>query len=242
MYEVLAQINAIAVDKIPLNNDFTINTDKILAALKPNTKLIVLCSPNNPTGNSIDVEDIEQLLIKSKSIVLVDEAYIDFSEKKSAIDLLKQYPNLIVIQTLSKAWGMASLRIGMAFASEAIIKILNKVKPPYNLNGLSQQKAILNLKQSQIFTNQIKTINNQKRLLRDELEKLNFIEAVYPSDANFLLVKFFNSASAFKALEKQGIIVRDRSNQPLCENCLRISIGKAEENKILIQTLKNIEA
>ena len=241
MYKVLADINNIEVKEVILNNDFSLNTNKIISVVDENTKLLILCSPNNPTGNSIKKSDLELLLSKLNCIVLVDEAYFDFSDKKSAIDLIDKYPNLIICQTLSKAWGMAGIRIGMAFTSTKIVKILNKVKPPYNINTLSQQKAFEGLRNKSLYFDILSMILKQKKLLIRKLKEFNNVEKVYPSDANFLLVKFTNSKSVFKKLQKNGIIVRDRSKQVLCENCLRITVGTEKENNKLITKLKEIE-
>lgn len=241
MYKVLADINNIEVKEVILNNDFSLNTNKIISVVDENTKLLILCSPNNPTGNSIKKSDLELLLSKLNCIVLVDEAYIDFSDKESAIDLIDKYPNLIICQTLSKAWGMAGIRVGMAFTSTKIAEILNKVKPPYNINTLSQQKAFEGLRNKSLYFDILNMILTQKKLLIRKLKEFNNVEEVYPSDANFLLVKFTNSKSVLKKLQKNGIIVRDRSKQVLCENCLRITVGTEKENNKLITKLKEIE-
>lgn len=241
MYKVLADINNVEVKEAILNNDFSFNTDKIISVANENTKLLILCSPNNPTGNSIDKADLELLFSKLNCIVLVDEAYIDFSEEESDISLIDKYPNLIISQTLSKAWGMAGIRIGIAFTSIETIKILNKVKPPYNINTLSQQNAIEGLENINLYHDKLNTILTQKKHLSQKIEKLDNVEKVYPSDANFLLVKFTNSKFVFDELQKKGIIVRDRSKQVLCENCLRITVGTEKENNKLIIKLKEIE-
>ena len=241
MYKVLADINNVEVKEAILNNDFSLNTDKIISVADENTKLLILCSPNNPTGNSIDKSNLELLLSKLNCIVLVDEAYIDFSDKESALDLIDIYPNLIISQTLSKAWGIAGIRVGIAFASKEIIKILNKVKPPYNINTLSQQKAIEELENINLYHDKLNTILTQKKHLIQEIKKLGNVEKVYPSDANFLLVKFTNSEFVFDELQKKGIIVRDRSKQVLCENCLRITVGTEKENNKLITKLIEIK-
>ncbi len=240
MYKVLADINNIEVKEAILNNDFSLNTNKIISVVNKNTKLLILCSPNNPTGSSINKSDLELLLSKLNCIVLVDEAYIDFSDKESALNLIDKYSNLIISQTLSKAWGMAGIRIGMAFASTKIVEILNKVKPPYNINTLSQQKALEGLRNKSLYLDILNMILTQKKLLIRKLKKFNTVKKVYPSDANFLLVKFTNSKFVYKQLKKKGIIVRDRSKQVLCENCLRITVGTEKENNKLIKNLKEI--
>ena len=241
MYKVLADINNIEVKEVILNNDFSLNTNKIISVVNENTKLLILCSPNNPTGSSINKSDLELLLSRLNCIVLVDEAYIDFSDKESALDIIDKYPNLIICQTLSKAWGMAGIRVGMAFTSTKIVEILNKVKPPYNINTLSQQKAFKGLRNKSLYFNILNMIRTQKKLLVKRLKELNNVEEVYPSDANFLLVKFTDSKFVFEKLREKGIIVRDRSKQVLCENCLRITVGTEEENNKLIKNLKEIE-
>ena len=241
MYKVLAEVNNIKVLEAILNNNFSLNTNKIISAADKNTKLLILCSPNNPTGSSINKSDLELLLSELNCIILVDEAYIDFSKKESALDLLDKYPNLIVCQTLSKARGMAGIRIGIAFTSTEIVNVLNKVKPPYNINTLSQQKAIEKLNNDSYYKKNLIIILTQKENLIQKLKGFNIVEKVYPSDANFLLVKFTDSKSVFEKLQKKGIIVRDRSKQVLCENCLRITVGTKDENRILIKKLKEIE-
>ncbi len=238
MYKVLADINNIDAKEVLLNSDFSLNTENIVKTCNRNTKMIILCSPNNPTGNSIPKKDIEFLLNSTSSIVLVDEAYIDFSDKESAVNLIDKYPNLIVSQTLSKAYGMAGLRVGLAFAQRSIVDVFNKVKPPYNINTLSQEKALETLLQEGNYTEKLTKIKQQKQVLINALENISFIKNIYPSDANFLLVKFENAKKLYSYLLKQGIVVRDRSNQPLCEECLRITVGTERENKILIEKLK----
>lgn len=240
MYKVLADTNNVNINKVPLNPDFSLNTDGILNAADANTKLLILCSPNNPTGNSVPNQKLQMILEKLNCIVLVDEAYIDFSEKESAKILLNNYPNLIVSQTLSKAWGMAGLRIGMAFAGTEIVEILNRIKPPYNVNTLSQETALEKLEYVDWYKRSLKYILFQKDFLRIELNLFDEVETIYESDANFLLVKFKNSAFVFSELKKRRIIVRDRSNQLYCEGCLRITIGTEEENNKLLSNLKEI--
>ena len=241
MYKVLAEVNNIKVSEATLNNDFSMNTNKIISAADKNTKLLILCSPNNPTGSSINKSYLELLLSELNCIILVDEAYIDFSKKESALDLLDKYPNLIVCQTLSKARGMAGIRIGMAFTSTEIVNVLNKVKPPYNINTLSQQKACEKLNNDSYYKRNLNIILTQKENLIQKLKGFNIVEKVYPSDANFLLVKFTDSKSVFEKLQKKGIIVRDRSKQILCENCLRITVGTKKENNKFIKSLKETE-
>jgi len=237
MFEVSANINNVEIKKVSLTEEFQLNAEGISEVVDDNTKLIFLCSPNNPTGNSLDRADIEFILNNFEGIVIVDEAYINFSKHKSFTLELNEYPNLVVMQTLSKAWGMAGLRIGMAFASEEIISVFNKIKPPYNINEASQQlaiKALDNIEQVNIW---IKEIVNEREKLMKSLVDFSFLQKIYPSDANFLLVKTTEPKKIYRYLVEKGIIVRDRSNIALCEDCLRITVGTKEENKKLIEAL-----
>ena len=238
MYKVLADVNNVKIKEVLLNSDFSLNTKAIAENVDKNTKIIILCSPNNPTGNSVSTENLEFLLSDLNCIVLVDEAYIDFSNKKSALQLLDKYPNLIVSQTLSKAYGMAGIRIGMAFADKTIIDIFNKVKPPYNINTLSQEKALNTLLQDNSYNEKLNNILQQKDILIEALNKNKYVEKVFSSDANFVLARFCDAKKAYNFLIDNGIVVRYRSNQVLCENCLRITVGTESENKILIKKLK----
>jgi len=241
MYKVLADINNIETKEVLLNTDFSLNIDAIIEAANINTKILILCSPNNPTGNSIPNAEIEFLLNKLNCIVLVDEAYVDFSDKESAVKLIDKYPNLIVSQTLSKAYGMAGIRVGIALAQPFVLDIFNKVKPPYNINVLSQKKALEILLQEDLYKERLLKISQQKEILISALKKNKSVEKVFASDANFLLVRFNDAQKAYKFLAKEGIVVRDRSSQPLCEECLRISIGTKPENEILIEELDKFE-
>ena len=239
MYQVSAAINDVEVRKAPLLPGFQPDLDTIAREIDENTKLIFICSPNNPTGNSIDRDAIETILNNFDGVVVIDEAYINYSRYRSFIQELDEYPNLVVLQTLSKAWGLAGLRIGMAFASEGIIRIFNKVKPPYNLNEASQQlalSALENLEQVNEWIRQ--TITEREQLIKG-LGKLPFVEKIYPSDANFLLVKTNNARKIYQHLVKEGIVVRDRSAVKLCEGCLRITVGTPEENTKLMEALLN---
>ncbi len=240
MYKVLADVNNIEIKETVLKDDFSLNSEEIIDVANEKTKLLMLCSPNNPSGNSIPNSELKSLLSVLNCMVLMDEAYVDFSDKESALSLLNRYPNLIVSQTLSKAWGMAGIRVGMAFASAEIIQVMNKVKPPYNINVLSQEMAIENLEAITLYERNLKTILSQKEWLINELRKFANVEKIYPSDANFLLVKFVDSSFVFRELQTRGIILRDRSQQVLCEQCLRITIGTEEENNKLITQLKEI--
>lgn len=238
MYEVSANINDVAVKKVPLTPDYQLNLEGIAEAIDENTKLIFICSPNNPTANSIYREDIETILANFKGVVVIDEAYINYSRQKTFIQELTEYSNLVILQTLSKAWGLAGLRIGMAFASEEIIRIFNKVKPPYNINQASQQIALDALNNIEQVNEWIRETIRQREKLVASLANLPFVLKIYPSDANFILVKTTGAREIYNFLVAHGIIVRDRSKVTLCEGCLRITIGTPEENELLSETLK----
>lgn len=242
MYEVSANINDVTVRKASLTPDFQLDLEAIESAMDENTKLIFICSPNNPTANAINREDIEMVLNNFDGIVVVDEAYINFSRQKSLIQELTEYPNLVILQTLSKAWGLAALRVGMAFASEDIINVFNKIKPPYNINQASQELALQALDNIDQVNGWIKETVEERNKLQAGLEKLPIVELVYPSDANFLLVKTVDAKGIYNKLVAQGIIVRDRSKVELCAGCLRITIGTPEENVTLLNTLQSIPA
>jgi histidinol-phosphate aminotransferase len=241
MYEVSANINDIQTKKVSLTEDFQLNLEGIAEAIDKNTKLIFICSPNNPTGNSINRDDIETLLNNFDGIVVVDEAYINFSRQKTFIQELTEYSNLVVLQTLSKAWGLAGLRVGMAFASEEIIEVMNKVKPPYNINESSQQLALKALANVDQVNGWIKEILLQRDKLVLNIKELDFVLDIYPSDANFILVKTTDPKGIYNFLVQKGIIVRDRSKIDLCEGSLRITVGTPDENDKLIETLKNFK-
>jgi histidinol-phosphate aminotransferase len=238
MYKVSANINDIETRNVPLTDDYQLNLEGIAEAIDKNTKLIFICSPNNPTGNSINRPDVETLLANFHGIVVVDEAYINFSRQKTFIQELTEYGNLVVLQTLSKAWGLAGLRVGMAFASEEIIEVMNKVKPPYNINEASQQLALQALANIDQVNAWIKETLIQRDKLVLGLKDFDFVMDIYPSDANFILVKTTDPKGIYNFLVQKGIIVRDRSKVELCEGCLRITIGTRAENKILIDQLK----
>ena len=239
MYEVSANINHIEIKAVPLTEDFELNIPGINHAIDENTRLIFICSPNNPTGNKLKRSDIYQVLKTFKNgFVLIDEAYIDFSDEKSFVNELNQFPNLIVLQTLSKAYGLASLRLGMAMANEQIIAIINKIKPPYNISGATQEQVKIALSNFDFVKNSIKNITIQKNDLISELNKMNEVEKIYPSDANFILVKFKSSKDLFNYLIDQKVITRNRSSVILCEGCIRITIGTKEENETLLAKIK----
>ncbi len=241
MYQVSANINDIESRSVKLTADFQLNIDGIAEAIDNHTKIIFICSPNNPTGNSINRSDIETLMANFEGIIVVDEAYINFSRQRSFIQELTEYSNLVVLQTLSKAWGLAGLRVGMAFASQEIIEVMNMVKPPYNMNDASQQLAIQALQNIDQVNDWIKQTIIQRDLLVIGLKDFEFVLDIYPSDANFILVKTINASVIYNFLVKNGIIVRDRSRIELCEGCLRITIGTPIENELLIETLKKFK-
>ncbi|TDB64586.1 histidinol-phosphate transaminase [Arundinibacter roseus] len=241
MYEVSASINDISLIKVPLTSEYQIDVSAVLAAVLPTTKLIWVCSPNNPSGNLVQTDAIETLLNNFNGLVVVDEAYIDFTAVNSWNQRLEEFPNLVVLQTFSKAWGLASLRLGMCFASPEVIAILNKIKPPYNLSGITQQLLLEALDQEEKKNELVAHILLERSQLADELNQLGMVQKVYPSDANFLLVKFDDAASVMNFLLEEKIIVRDRSKVILCEACLRISVGTRPENEVLMNALKKFE-
>lgn len=240
MYDIIAKTNGVENIEIPLKSDFSIDKNEILKLSSNNTKVLFLCSPNNPTGNSFNTNDLTDLIKGFKGIVVVDEAYIDFSSKQSLISLIKDNNNLIITQTMSKAYGMAGIRLGMGFSNEKIINYLNKIKPPYNINVLTERKALEELNKIDEIEKNISIVLDQRSLLVSCLEKLDFVEKIYKSDANFLLVKVDNADLRYNQLLEKGIVVRNRSNQPLCQNCLRITIGTKNENTSLIKTLNEL--
>lgn len=241
MYKVLANINNIENREVLLNSDFEPNVEEILNSVDQNTKMIFLCSPNNPTGNSFSEEKIMHILENFNGLVGIDEAYIDFSNKESWLNKLKEYPNLVITQTLSKAFGMAGIRLGICYASVEIIQILNKIKPPYNVNELTQLRALDRVLNKQYVDLEIADLLKQRTILSEALVEVNFIENIYPSDANFILVKVDDATKRYDQLLEKGIVIRNRTTQPLCENTLRFTVGTGEENKKLIEALKNIE-
>jgi histidinol-phosphate aminotransferase len=240
MYEVYAHINDVELKEVPLQPNYQLNLEGLEAAIDENTKLIFFCSPNNPTGNSLIKEDIEMVLNNFDGIVIVDEAYINFSRQRSLIPELADYPNLIVMQTLSKAWGLAALRLGMTFASKEITDVLNKIKPPYNINQATQELALKALDNLEDVNAMIMEIVKERESLAKQLVQLPIVEKVYPSDANFLLVKTKDATGIYNHLKKKGIIVRNRSNVLLCEGALRITVGTANENNELIKALNDL--
>ena len=238
MYAVNAGINDVEIRKVNLTKDFQLDVGGIINATDSETKLLFICSPNNPTGNNMNRADVEILLNNFPGIVIIDEAYINYSKQKTFIQELMEYPNLVVMQTLSKAWGLAALRLGLCFASLDIIDLFNKVKPPYNINEASQQMALEALQNTEQVNAWIKETVQQKDKLINELGNFSFIKNIYPSDANFILVKVDDADLLYQFLAANEIVVRNRSKETGCENCLRISIGTKEENEILINKMR----
>ncbi|MBA3675297.1 MAG: histidinol-phosphate transaminase [Chitinophagaceae bacterium] len=241
MYEVCANINDVGIRKVNLTNDFQLDVNGIISATDQNTKLLFLCSPNNPTGNIMIRQDVDLLVKSFPGIVIIDEAYINYSRQRTFIEDLPKYPNLIVMQTLSKAWGLASLRIGLAFASLPIVELLNKVKPPYNINKASQQLAIEALQNISQVNDWMKQTIEQRDIIRKELATFSFVKKIYKSDANFLLVKVNDANNLYSYLSTNKIIVRNRSKEAMCDNCLRITIGTPKENLQLLKLLRRYE-
>ena len=242
MYSVLANINAVENKTVLLDEDFQPQVKQIIGVADKNSKILFLCSPNNPTGNSFSEAKIKELLLKFKGLVLLDEAYIEFSAKESWLKNLDKYPNLIIIQTLSKAYGLAGIRLGACYASREIIAVLNTIKPPYNVNELTQQRAIKRLQQMEVVKNEVAQLVSERKRLHKELECcVSYIEKVYPSDGNFLLIKVDDATKRYNQLVTAGVVVRNRTTEALCKNCLRISVGICEENQILLRALKSIQ-
>ncbi|HEV8282856.1 MAG TPA: histidinol-phosphate transaminase [Chitinophagaceae bacterium] len=240
MYEVCANINNVQVKKVKLTPEFQLDLEAIEQAIDDRTKMIFLCSPNNPTANSLHHKDVEVLLNNYFGLIVIDEAYINFSRQKSFATQLDEYPNLVVMQTLSKAWGLAALRVGITLASKQIVAIMNKIKPPYNINQASQELALQALDEVEEVNEMIIELVKEREVLTEALVNLSLVEKVYPSDANFLLVKVNDAVGIYKKLLDQGIVVRDRSRIELCEGCLRITVGTTEENKTLLYALAAI--
>ena len=241
MYEVLSNVNAIETIKVELDEFFQPKVDQILKASNNQSKILFLCSPNNPTGNSFGEKEIEELLQKFQGIVVIDEAYIDFSQKASWLKRLSEFPNLVITQTLSKAYGMAGIRLGICYASKDIISVLNKIKPPYNINTLTQQKAIAELNKIDIVEDHINSILKERQVLIDALNSVNFVKEVFRSDANFVLIKVDDANKRYQQLIEKGIVIRNRTNQPLCHNCLRLTVGTAKENEKLLTTFNILD-
>ncbi len=240
MYEVSANINDVEVRKVNLTPDFQLDLEKIAEAIDANTKMIFICSPNNPTGNSLNRTDIETILANFKGLVVIDEAYINFAKQKTFIQELTEYANLVILQTFSKAWGLAALRLGMAFSSTHVIDILNKVKPPYNINQATQDLALVALENIQQVNDWIKLTVSERDRLGNALSRLEKVKKVHPSDANFILAQIDDAHDIYHQLVEQGIIVRDRSKVVLCDDCLRITVGTIEENNQLLTAIEKL--
>ncbi|KDN53888.1 histidinol-phosphate transaminase [Flavobacterium seoulense] len=241
MYGVLANINNVEHKEILLSESFQPRVEAILQAVTANTKIIFLCSPNNPTGNSFSTESVTTILEKFNGFVVIDEAYIDFSDKASWLAKLDQYPNLIITQTLSKAYGLAGIRLGICYGSAEVIAVLNKIKPPYNVNELTQQRALDRLKDQARINGEIASIIAQREALLQVLNKVSFVEKIYPTEANFILIKVDNANKRYDELIAKGIVIRNRTTQPLCENTLRLTVGTEEENKKLMEALTELK-
>ncbi len=240
MYGVLGNINAVENREILLSNDFQPQVEKILNTVDENTKIIFLCSPNNPTANSFSDESVLELLENFNGLIVIDEAYIDFSEKESWLAQLDKYPNLVITQTLSKAYGLAGIRLGICYASAAVISVLNKIKPPYNVNELTQQRAVFRLGNEEKIKSEIASIIEQREQLLKVLLEIKFVEKIYPTEANFILIKVDDANKRYDELIVKGIVIRNRTTQPLCENTLRLTIGTEVENNKLIEVLKQL--
>jgi len=241
MYKVSASINDVEYRKVLLDENFQFSTEKMLDASNLYTKLIWICSPNNPTGNSMNRSEVIKLLSSFDGIVVLDEAYIDFAGEKSFSSELEKYPNLVILQTFSKAWGSAAIRLGMAFASTEIIAVLNKIKYPYNINILTQKQALLALKNADQVTEWIKTLLTERTAMQNALKKLPLVQRMYPTDANFILVKVPDANAVYQYLVTKSIIVRNRNSVSLCNGCLRITVGTLEENRTLIHELEQFQ-
>ncbi|HJC98648.1 MAG TPA: histidinol-phosphate transaminase [Candidatus Phocaeicola merdavium] len=239
MYEVCADINDVEYRKVLLDGNFQFKAEDLLKASDENTKLMFLCSPNNPTGNNLDAKEIIALLQAFQGIVVIDEAYIDFSSQPSFIGILDEYPNLIILQTFSKAWGCAAIRLGMAFASPDIIGIFTKIKYPYNINLLTQQEALRMMQRHYEVQRWVSTLLEERARLMEAFARLSCCKKVFPTDANFFLTRVTHAQAIYDYLVDQGIIVRNRSNVTLCEDCLRITVGTRPENDTLLEALRN---
>jgi histidinol-phosphate aminotransferase len=241
MYEVCARLNDIAIDEIALKADFEMDLEQISSKISEKTKLIFVCSPNNPTANIFNRDDIVALLKTFPGLVVVDEAYIDFSAQKSWLEEINNYDNLVVLQTFSKAWGMANVRMGMAYAQKEIIDVLSAIKYPYNINGITQQVVLDSLKNVHKKESMVKEIVEQRDIIMAELRKLKMVLQVFPSETNFILARFKNARNVYEKLVTKNVIIRDRSGLANCDGCLRITVAKREENEILTGLLKELD-
>jgi histidinol-phosphate aminotransferase len=241
MYGVLAQLNNIRAHAVSLNTDFELDLEAITAKVDKKTKVIFVCSPNNPTGNTIPLSQIEALLKRFKGLVVVDEAYVDFAEQTSALSLLDAYPKLMICQTFSKAYGLAGIRLGIGFADPLIISYLNKIKPPYNINILTQKAAMASLKQKKAVEQQVKELIAERQNMEKALLNFNFVRKIFPSNANFLLIQVDDANKRYSQLIENDIVVRNRSSLIGCENCLRVTIGTPQENIKFMNVCKSID-
>ena len=240
MYDVIAKTNNVENIKVPLKSNFTLNLEELKKSFTEKTKLLFLCSPNNPTGNSFSRKDLIDLIESFNGVVVIDEAYINFSSNSLLVSLINKYNNLIVTQTMSKAFGMAGIRLGMGFSNNKIVNYINKIKPPYNINLLTEKRALKELKNIDTIKTNIKIILEERNKLIDSLNELSFIIKVYPSDSNFILIKVDDADLRYKQLIEKGIVLRNRSKELLCDNCLRITIGTPYENELLIKNFKEL--
>ncbi len=240
MYSVLANLNNIEIKEVLLSDSFDVKVKETLEIVTKNSKIIFLCSPNNPSGNSFSADKIQKIAEEFNGLVVIDEAYIDFSSQESWLEKLNEYPNLIITQTLSKAFGLAGIRLGVCYASKEIIEVLNRIKPPYNVNELTQQRAKERLLKYEDVQSEIAIILSERSNLENELKEVNFISKIYPSDANFILVKVDDANKRYNQLIEKGIVIRNRTTQALCENTLRLTVGTITENKELIKVFKEI--
>lgn len=240
MYQVAAGINNVKVKKVSLTETFELDAQKLLKTTDEKTKLVFLCSPNNPTGNCLNEEEVLEVVKNFQGIVVLDEAYIDFAPGKSLLPQLNDFPNLVILQTFSKAWGMAGIRLGMAFAASEIISVLNKIKYPYNLNILTQQKALELIENRHKVEKWVKLLIAEREKIKTLISGFPFVVKIFPSDANFILVKMHDARGIYEYLKGKGVIVRDRSKVHLCEDSLRITIGSSDENKHLLNALKEL--
>ncbi len=239
MYKVSAKINHIDLIEVLLNEDYSLNGEEINSAAK-DAKMIFLCSPNNPTGNAFPKQEIISILKENSCLVVVDEAYVDFSKEESMLNEIENYPNLVVLQTFSKAYGLAGLRLGMLFSSKELIGWMNKVKPPYNINQLTQNEALKRLKNVDLVQDQISFLISERERIEIEFHNYSIIEKIYPSDSNFILVKVKDANEVYNYLVLNKIISRNRTTQPLCENCIRITIGTKGENDLMLEKVKEL--
>lgn len=242
MYAVLAQLNNIKVTSVPLNEKFQLDTDEILSQVNDNTKVIFVCSPNNPTGNAIPLDQIQDILYQFKGLIVIDEAYVDFSSQRSVLSLLNDFPHLMICQTFSKAYGLAGIRLGIGYAHPLIIEYFNKIKPPYNVNILTQKTAMELLNDKSMVDRQVKELLSQRDKMEQDLRAFGFVKKIYPSDANFLLIKVDDATKRYKEFLSQGIVVRNRSSLLGCENTLRITVGTPQENITFINASKSIDS